>query len=205
MGFKFSNSLVIFGVTIKTTKKSFLENNNGISYKFDLWNPKISCDGEEDLVHSDGKIGFLEVLDQGNKRICRKFEELKDYKITKTKGGHDLTFTSRNACTDQHYPKDLTTIFRLTCDYNSPSRAPFMVMKTKTSWTKIFEVVSEDACDLFYAGRLNFNLGSHSYTSLKYLLIVVVVLVSTIYLTMFCLRRKYNNEKKKYRAMKQFA
>ena len=175
-----------------------------VSYKFDLWNPGIHCEKEDDLVHSDAKIGFLQLLQQGGRTSCKKFEDYQDYSLVQTEGGHDLTFTTRNACTENHYPKDLTTIFRFTCDYQAPSRAPFLLKNSKASWTRIFEVTSMDSCDLEYAGKLSFNLASHNFDSAKYILTTVVLGVWGIYLLVFFIRRKYNSEKAKSMKYKHF-
>ena len=119
--------------------------NEDITYKFDLCNPNLSCEEQSDLVHSEAAVGYLETSVNNGRTFCKKIEDFTNYQMVETKTGHDLKFTTKHACTENHYPKDQTTIFRLTCDWDADSRAPFTEVKNNSPCTRIFETVSIDA------------------------------------------------------------
>ncbi len=172
---------------------------DGVSYKFDLWNPDISCNDDDDLVSHDSLIGFLERKETESTNICRKFEELNDYEFIKTNDGHDLKFISSNACSENHYPKDLITIFRFTCDYNAPSKTEFMSMKTSAPCTRVFEIVSGEAWNMHYIEAFSLDLASKSYKNLKYVTISAAMIAWSLYLIMIYIRNKTKNEKLRYK------
>ncbi|CAI2378987.1 unnamed protein product [Moneuplotes crassus] len=192
-------NLSVFGGEYEVAERN---TNNGLSYKFDLCNPDISCEADPDLVSHNSLVGFLERKQTDTSNLCRKFEEFNDYSFTKVKNSHELTFTSKNACTENHFPKDLQTVFRFTCDYTAPSKNEFMSMKTTTPCTRIFEIVSGEACNMHFNGVFRLDYNSKSYKSLKYVTLAAAMIGSCLYLAFVLFRAKARNEKLKYKAMR---
>ncbi|CAI2379326.1 unnamed protein product [Moneuplotes crassus] len=171
-----------------------------LSFKFDLCNPHINC-GDNDLVVHESIIGFLEIKQSEDIGSCRKFEELNDYTFNKVKHGHELIFTSFNACPENYYPKDLKTVFRFTCDVDSPSRNKFMSIKTGEPCTRIFEVVSGEACNIHFNGSWSLNFSSKSFKNLVNITILAAMIGSSLFLVIIFVRNKSKNEKSRYRSL----
>ena len=149
----------------------------------------LQCGDSEDQVKNDDRIGFTITTQKWGKKSCRELNGFSDYKLITTETGHDLTFVNENSCTENHYPRDLTTIFRLTCDWKAASRQPFTQVFSNEGCMRVFESTSVDACDLNYAGQINFNMGISPSEAIKKILVFglcfLVFIVLPLYLFLF--------------------